>query len=144
VVEHQRLRSHDPERHADPSPLGRQSAISQSLEREGRSYNQPIFFINNRCLHVRGHSKTERGSPAVLLGILLADIGSLLLHFGPCRPIIPLLIAVAQAILVILFFMHVRSSPQLIWLLVGAGFLWLGTLLVLVVTEYASRPWFRG
>jgi caa(3)-type oxidase subunit IV len=61
----------------------------------------------------------------VLLGLLLADIGSLLLHFGPCRPIIPLLIAVAQAILVI-FFMHVRTSPQLIWLLVGAGFLWLG------------------
>jgi protein SCO1/2 len=36
------------------------------------------------------------------------------------------------------------TSPQLIWLLVGAGFLWLGILLVLVVTEYASRPWFRG
>jgi cytochrome c oxidase subunit IV len=114
------------------------------LEREGRSYSQRIFFTNNRCLHARRHSKTERGSPAVLLGLLLADIGSLFLHFGPCQPIIRLLIAVAQAILVILFFMHVRTSPQLISLLAGAGFLWLGILSVLVVTEYASRPWFRG
>ncbi|MFY9985885.1 MAG: cytochrome C oxidase subunit IV family protein [Chthoniobacterales bacterium] len=81
---------------------------------------------------------------SALLGLLLAGLGSLFIHFGPWQPVIPLFIAVAQATLVILFFMHVRRSSQLIWLLAGSGFLWLAILLVLVLAEYASRPWFRG
>ncbi len=55
-----------------------------------------------------------------------------------------LLLAAAQAVLVILFFMHVRSGPELIWLFAGGGFLWSAILLVLVLTDYASRSWFQG
>jgi cytochrome c oxidase subunit IV len=79
-----------------------------------------------------------------LLGLLFAGLGSLFFHFGPWQPVIPLLFAATQAILVILFFMRVRTSARLIWLLAGAGFLWLAILLVLVLSEYATRPWFRS
>ena len=79
-----------------------------------------------------------------LLVLLATGLASLFFHLGPWQPAIPLVVAAVQAILVILFFMHVRSSSQLIWLLAGGGFLWLAILLVLVLSEYLSRPWFRG
>jgi cytochrome c oxidase subunit IV len=91
------------------------------------------------------HQGRESGAIYLaLLVLLFAGIGSLFLHSGPWQPVLPLLFAAGQAILVILFFMRVRSSPPLIWLFAGGGFLWLAILLVLVLSEYLSRPWFLG
>ncbi len=39
----------------------------------------------------------------------------------------------------ILFFMHVRHSSRLTWIFAGAAFLWLGLLLGLTMTDYATR-----
>jgi hypothetical protein len=86
-----------------PVPLGRQSAISQSLEREGRSYGQPIFFINKRCLHVRGHSKLKEVHRQCCL-VYCSRTLVLSLFISVRAGLFPLLIAVAQAILVIFFY----------------------------------------
>lgn len=48
-------------------------------------------------------------------------------------------IACAKGLLIILFFMHVRSQPWVTWFFAGAGFLWLGILLTLSVSEYVGR-----
>jgi cytochrome c oxidase subunit IV len=83
------------------------------------------------------------GTYAVLVVLLLISVGSLVLHLGAWKPLILLAVAAVQAILVILFFMRVRSSTKLIWLFAGGSFLWLSILLVIVFSDYISRPWWR-
>ena len=55
--------------------------------------------------------------------------------------VIALTIAVTKALLVILFFMHVRYSPRIIWVLVAGGFFWLAIMMVLTASDYVSRKW---
>ncbi|MDZ7289030.1 MAG: cytochrome C oxidase subunit IV family protein [candidate division KSB1 bacterium] len=52
---------------------------------------------------------------------------------------IALTIATCKALLVILYFMHLRYSPRLTWLFVGAGVFWLVIMLVLTLSDYLSR-----
>ena len=55
---------------------------------------------------------------------------------------IALTIAVTKATLVVLYFMHVRYSSRLIWVIVAAMFFWLVIMLALTLADYGSRDWF--
>jgi cytochrome c oxidase subunit 4 len=48
-------------------------------------------------------------------------------------------IAVVKALLVVLFFMHVKYSSNLTRVYVLAGFLWLALLIGLTLTDYLTR-----
>jgi len=48
-------------------------------------------------------------------------------------------IAVFKAVLVILFFMHVRYSTRLTWVVVIGSVFWLGILLTLTCGDYLTR-----
>ena len=61
--------------------------------------------------------------------------------FGELNIIIALSIAVLKATLVVLYFMHVRYSEKLTWVVIFAGVLWLGILFVLTMSDYYSRIW---
>jgi cytochrome c oxidase subunit IV len=75
---------------------------------------------------------------------ITGDFGSLsLFHLGVLESVSLLVIAGIEAIVVLLFFMRVQASSKLIWLFAGGGFLWLGILLVFVITDYISRSWWR-
>jgi cytochrome c oxidase subunit IV len=50
-------------------------------------------------------------------------------------------IAVVKATLVVLFFMHVRYSTRLTWLVVASSIFWLGILLVMTLGDYLTRGW---
>lgn len=50
-------------------------------------------------------------------------------------------IAMLKASLVILFFMHVRYSSNLVKVFAGAGFVGLIILIVLLMSDYLSRDW---
>ena len=52
-----------------------------------------------------------------------------------------LAVAVTKALLVILFFMHVKYNTRLTWLVVIGGFFWLGILLVMTLGDYLTRGW---
>jgi cytochrome c oxidase subunit IV len=56
--------------------------------------------------------------------------------------IVAMTIAVTKALLVVLYFMHVRYSSRLTWVFVAAGFFWLGIMLVLTLSDYYTRGWF--
>jgi cytochrome c oxidase subunit 4 len=58
---------------------------------------------------------------------------------GIFNPIVALAIACTKAVLVILFFMHVRYSSRLTMLTVSAGFFWLLILITLSLSDYLSR-----
>ncbi|HEY0404291.1 MAG TPA: cytochrome C oxidase subunit IV family protein [Pyrinomonadaceae bacterium] len=61
--------------------------------------------------------------------------------FHGANTVVALTIAVIKATLVVLYFMHVRYSTRLIWVVVVAGFFWLGILFVLTMSDYLSRSW---
>jgi len=87
-------------------------------------------------------------SPKLYLGIfaaLLVLTGVTVIisffHLGPFNMVVAMSIAVLKASLVVLYFMHVRYSDHLIWVFVGAGVLWLGILLLLLMSDYLTRAW---
>jgi cytochrome c oxidase subunit 4 len=53
--------------------------------------------------------------------------------------IVALAIAVTKAMLVVLYFMHVRYSSRLTWVVVAGGFLWLLIMVGLTLSDYLSR-----
>src|SRR5215467_14516686 len=60
---------------------------------------------------------------------------------GPLNTIAALAIAVFKAVLVVLFFMHVKYSTRLTWVVVLASIFWLGILLSLTFGDYLTRGW---
>ena len=64
------------------------------------------------------------------------------INFGKMNDVIAMTIAVTKMLLVLLFFMHVRYSSRLIWVIVASMFFWLLILLLLTLTDYTSRDWF--
>jgi cytochrome c oxidase subunit 4 len=77
-----------------------------------------------------------------LVGLLALTVVAYFLPFlGPLGVVVNLAIAVAKALLVVLIFMHVRYGEKLVWLAAGGGFYWLGILLVLALSDFATRNW---
>jgi cytochrome c oxidase subunit 4 len=55
---------------------------------------------------------------------------------------VALAIATIKAILVVLFFMHVKDSSRLTKITVTAGVFWLCILLGLTMTDFITRRWY--
>jgi cytochrome c oxidase subunit IV len=77
----------------------------------------------------------------VALMILMAITAALSrVYLGEWNTVIALTIATAKALLVLLFFMHVKyESYKITWVVVIGGFFWLGLMLGLTMTDYLSR-----
>ncbi len=56
--------------------------------------------------------------------------------------VIGLTIAVGKAMLVLLFFMHLLRSPQLVWLVALGALMWLAILIFLTMNDYLTRDWY--
>lgn len=89
-------------------------------------------------------------SPKVYLTIVLAlllgtglTVWASFIDLGPWNPVIALAIACTKAVLVVLFFMHVKYSSKLTKLTVISGiFIFLG-LISMTLADYMSRAWGR-
>jgi cytochrome c oxidase subunit IV len=62
-------------------------------------------------------------------------------NLGPWNPVVALTIACIKALLVILYFMHVRYSNTLTKVTIAAGFFWLLILITLSLSDYLTRSW---
>jgi cytochrome c oxidase subunit 4 len=71
-----------------------------------------------------------------LLTVVAANI-----DMGVFNPIIALGIASFKAVVVILFFMHVKYQSNLIKMTVGAGFFTFLVLITMTLSDYMSRAW---
>ena len=60
---------------------------------------------------------------------------------GIFNTVAALTIAVFKAVLVVLFFMHVKYSTRLTWAVAVGGIFWLGILLALTMGDYLTRSW---
>ncbi|MGC2621290.1 MAG: cytochrome C oxidase subunit IV family protein [Acidobacteriaceae bacterium] len=65
------------------------------------------------------------------------------IDLGVFNAVVALAIACLKMTLVVLFFMHVKYSSKLTKLTVAAGFFTFIVLLMMTMTDYASRAWGR-
>ena len=78
------------------------------------------------------------GSLLILLAITVAVSYIRLGWFNPAAVVG---IAIVKAVIIILFFMHVRYSSRVIWIFVCAGFFWLVIMFVLTMGDYLTRAY---
>lgn len=55
--------------------------------------------------------------------------------------IVAMTIATAKATVVVLYFMHVRYSPRLVWVIVASALFWMAILFSLTLSDYWTRGW---
>ena len=102
--------------------------------------------------HSHGHQsdvpEVHVGSKLVYFGVFAAlIIGSILTVWAAFQDLgmfnapIALAIATTKAVLVVLFFMHVKESSKLTKTTVIAAAFWLGILFVLTMGDYVTRIW---
>ena len=63
---------------------------------------------------------------------------------GPLNNVMMLTIAIVKALFVVLYFMHVRWSSRLTWVVAASGFFWLLIMFTFTMTDYLSRGWLPG
>jgi cytochrome c oxidase subunit IV len=93
-------------------------------------------------------STAEHHGPSVLVyfaifAVLLVGTGATVaaahVDLGPFSNVVMLGIAVTKATLVVLYFMHVRYGPRLVWVLSAGGFAWLAILIGITLADYLTR-----
>jgi len=62
---------------------------------------------------------------------------------GPLNTIVALTIAVTKATFVVLYFMHVRYSSRLVWVIVASALFWMAILFALTFSDYSTRCWIQ-
>jgi len=87
--------------------------------------------------------------PRVYVGIFLILLAGTVLTVlaafqdfpGPLNAVVALTIAAIKATFVVLYFMHVRYSGRLVWLIIGSALFWLAIMFALTISDYSSRAW---
>jgi cytochrome c oxidase subunit 4 len=94
--------------------------------------------------HVHEHIDSVGTYVGILVLLLIATVATTLVSFidlGDFSVVVALVIAVCKMLLVALFFMHVRYSTKLTKLVIVGGLMWLAILLLLTLTDFATRGW---
>ena len=87
---------------------------------------------------------TYFGIFAALMALTGITIGVAFIHLGRLNFPVALAIAITKAVLVILFFMHVKYSSRLTKMIVAMAFFFLMIMFTLTMTDYLSRGWYTG
>ncbi|HXY02457.1 MAG TPA: cytochrome C oxidase subunit IV family protein [Terriglobales bacterium] len=78
---------------------------------------------------------------ATLMCLTVITASVAFIDLGPFNTVVCLVIATVKALLVVLFFMHVKyTSEKLTKTVIIAAVFWLGILLVLSLADYSTRP----
>ena len=93
--------------------------------------------------HVEPKSMYYAVFAALIVGTALT-VAAAFVDMGALNNVVMLTIAMVKAALVILFFMHVRWSTRLTWVVAASGFVWLLILFGLTMTDYLTRGWVPG
>ena len=80
---------------------------------------------------------------ALMVGTVITVVVAFF-DLGFLNNIVMLAIACTKALLVVLYFMHVRWSTRLTWVVAASGFFWLLIMFGLTMADYMSRGWVAG
>jgi cytochrome c oxidase subunit 4 len=78
---------------------------------------------------------------ALLVGTGLTVIAAFYDFPWKLNTIVALTIATIKATLVVLYFMHVRYSMRLVWVIVASALFWLAIMFALTFSDYLTRQW---
>jgi cytochrome c oxidase subunit 4 len=90
------------------------------------------------------HIVPKRTYYVIFAILMLCTFATVLIAFvdlGPLNTVAALTIAVFKAVLVVLYFMHVKYGTRLTWAVVVGSVFWLGILLALTMGDYLTRAW---
>ena len=76
---------------------------------------------------------------ALLMLLLVLTVAAARVDLGAANVPIALAIAIAKAILIVLFFMHVRYGSPLVRLFAAGGFFWLLIMLAFILADVQAR-----
>jgi cytochrome c oxidase subunit 4 len=76
-----------------------------------------------------------------LMILTLVTVGVAFIDLRFMNTVVALTIAVLKATLVVLFFMHVKYSTRLTWVVAASGLVWLAIMFALTLSDYLSRGW---
>ncbi len=76
---------------------------------------------------------------AALLVLTAVTTAVAFVNLGALNVVIMLAIAVTKATLVVLYFMHVRYSSRLTWVVVSGGFAWLLVIIGFTLSDFVTR-----
>jgi len=94
-----------------------------------------------------GHVAPKSMYYSVFAALMFGTALTVLVAFydlGALNNVLMLGIALTKALLVVLFFMHVRWSTRLTWVVAASGFVWLLILFGLTMQDYLTRGWVDG
>lgn len=88
------------------------------------------------------HSPKVYWKTCLMLMALLALTWSIgYVNLGLFNLVVALAISISKALLIALFFMHIKGSSRLLHLAATAGVIWLLILLSLTLGDYFTRGW---
>jgi cytochrome c oxidase subunit IV len=91
------------------------------------------------------HFKTYFLVFAALMVLLVLTVVSAFLPWSTrIGIVIAMVIAIVKAVLVVLYFMHVKGSSRLTKVFVVAGLAWLAILMSFTLIDYHTRPWLNS
>jgi cytochrome c oxidase subunit IV len=74
-----------------------------------------------------------------LMALLAVTVGVAYIDLGKFNLAAAMTISIAKTLLILTFFMHLRYGRRLTWVFAGAGFFWLAIMLLLAMSDYATR-----
>jgi len=77
----------------------------------------------------------------LLVGTALTVLAARIDFPWQLNTIVAMTIAIAKATVVVLYFMHVRYSTRLIWVIIGAAFFWMGLMFAFTLADFYTRNW---
>ncbi len=76
---------------------------------------------------------------SALMVLAALTVGASFINLGVFNNLIALAIAVTKAGLIMAFFMHLKYSSRLTWIVAGVGFFWLIIFFVITLGDYMAR-----
>jgi len=76
-----------------------------------------------------------------LLALLALTWAIAYVDLGPFNLIVALAVAITKAMLIALFFMHIKGSSRLLHLAAVVGVIWLLIMVSLTLGDYSTRGW---
>jgi len=105
-------------------------------------YHDPSNVVNPE--HADHHIVTPAVYGMVFVSLLIGTALTVLAAYkdlGIFNPVVALAIACTKAVIVILFFMHVKYQSNLVKLTVASGFFTFLVLITMTLSDYMSRAW---
>jgi cytochrome c oxidase subunit IV len=88
-----------------------------------------------------GEPKVYLRTIVVLLALLATNWAIGYVDLGRFNLVVALAIAITQALIIALFFMHLKGSSRLLHLAAAAGVIWLLIQIALTLSDYFTRGW---